>query len=433
VLSPFDKSCVTMTRSDQNRIEIAIDRLGLKKAAEALNSSGLDEFNAKSRGDRKPKNSEETSKSGSLSTVTLARWAGAKDKELRGRAELAARILETVTFDTTDKESKVLTYATVANPAAIPLVFLRSLVPELNRDKARIKPVTYLAQGEELRIGLRLTVKRVGGDDLKVGNRNLNTDDLVESLASADIDLIIVPESTFSHEAEPNEVKFNVKMVPLWRVLSAPTFVLQAEHCDLGEGASVYVYWEDGRDNSQRRAEELFKKIRLNPRAAKAKFDVKEAMPIRADELLERFKSLKEDNTLVYAFGQTTTLTRVYSHLKDIDDCAEMKLEEPTPWRLYTREGACDPKDIALLLRAMRLSTTSEYIESVFEWLKDSKDAAMLEMGLNRALLQTVEKYRRDFKFMCDDFPAKVVDDLAAAIFNADPVLKKRLAEAERD
>src|SRR5580700_8354596 len=101
------------------RLRAAVARLGLGRAVELLRTSGISQFEK-------------------LSDVTLSRWQSGRAKEkFPGRAELATRLLETAM---TSVDGQVtLTYAVVPNPASIPLVFLRSLVPQLETDLPQVE------------------------------------------------------------------------------------------------------------------------------------------------------------------------------------------------------------------------------------------------------------------------------------------------------
>jgi hypothetical protein len=374
------------------RLQVAIDRLGPDVARKLLNESGLAEFEK-------------------LSNRTLNRWQAArKDEEFDKRAKLAVRLLETATPSPTKQP---LRYALMPNPASIPLLFMRSLVPELEAPPSSKHDVPIkdrpLPESESLRIGLGLTVQHVKVDGLEV------PETLLDALVQEHIDLTVIPEKTF----EVYKGGIPIRAIQLCRVAEAPTIVFRKGHGYPERNQVAYVFVAMRRQNSLDQAQRLVERLR----SRSGGLNIMEPQEIESPEEIAR-ECLIQDNRLVYAFGPAKFLMKAYDEVRSKARFQMNVYFDTNPehlgitnWYLYLREDAFEVGQVALLFRALEQVTRRSRMSSIFSRLQSgSHDRELLDItGLRRDMFGVVCKTTEEFR--CDNLSPRLVEHLINAYF----------------
>lgn len=381
----------------EKRLQAAIARLGFGEALELLNKSDRPEFEK-------------------LSAPTLNRWrSGRKDEEFPKRAELAVKLLETATRSAKDPR---LTYAVLPNPASVPLIFLRSLVTELE-PSFRDGDVTSiedrpLAEGESLRIGLGLTVERVKIEDPTINEDATIPEHFLEALVKGEIQLTVAPEITFDKYKD----RLRIEIIQLCRIAEAPTIVFRQGAGDPVGKERPYVFVAAHRRNSFAQAERLVKRFR------EMRISVDDPDPIDSAEDLKA-ACMKEKKRNIYAFGPTHFLMDAYDRIENESGNPMQAYFEASPerlgvtnWYLYLRKDAFDLGQVALLLRALEQATIDPRRASILSRLQsgsgDRDKEVRKETGLSSAVFKTV---CLEEEFRCDSLSPDLIEHLLNAYF----------------
>ena len=401
------------------RLRRAIDRIGLKTAVGLLADSKLEMAE-------------------SISEATLIRWRASSDR-FPPRAEPVVELLETACLT---NEPVTLTFATIPNPAAIPLIFVRPLTSALVEDAGRgssgdLSPVGGpLPLESRLRICLQLTLehKSTVVDGLNKDAAHVRTaskkkqeiaatDVLLNEVAAGKFQMTIVPERTFDRHDDRD------KMIKVCRISQAPTIFLHVGSSEKGTRDTGHVFYEEYRTNLRIVANRLLRRLR-NSIGRVASGSVNPAPP-SPEKMFEEIRKIVEacgrptetgdgSRYQIFVFATTVYLSKILTcaaKYKPFWPGESLTIEsdprELTDWYLVMRKDAFQIRSAIPLLAAIQRAADDAHVHA--NWLLKNSDVVHQETGLNSESFQRIWNDGQS-QFRCDKLTPLLLDGLLPSI-----------------